>query len=132
MSLEQFSIFCLPYLERIVKTLKHLAPVILFCRDSSLRCAELADLSPSCISLDDHRPMHELRALIPKTIAVQGNMAPELLRLSSSQIGAFLDKLLDSMQKEPGFIVNLGHGVLPDIPFENVKYFVEYVRMRTV
>ena len=32
------------------------------------------------------------------------------------------------MEGEPGFIVNLGHGVLPDTPFEHVKCFVEAVK----
>jgi uroporphyrinogen decarboxylase len=32
------------------------------------------------------------------------------------------------MKGDPGYIFNLGHGVLPDIPFENVKYLVDLVK----
>lgn len=128
LSPKNFQLFCLPYLHRIVTSLKSRVPVILFCRDSSLRFAELSNLNPSCISLDAHRPMSELRALIPKKIAVQGNIPPEFLRQPIPEIRIALNALLDSMREEPGFIVNLGHGVLPDIPFEHVKYFVDYVK----
>jgi uroporphyrinogen decarboxylase len=127
LSLEQFHIFCLPYLRRMVESIHNQVPVILFCRGSSLRYAELADLKPSCISLDTERPMAELRSLIPSSIAVQGNIAPELLRQPLPEIGKAVEELLSSMHGEKGFIVNLGHGVLPDIPFEHVKYFVDAV-----
>ena len=37
-------------------------------------------------------------------------------------------KLLCSMEGDPGYIVNLGHGVLPDIPVDHVKAFVNTVK----
>jgi uroporphyrinogen decarboxylase len=128
LSLEQFHIFCLPYLHRITAALKERVPVTLFCRDASLRCAELATLNPSCISLDEGRPLAELRASIPSHIAVQGNIAPEMLRSPLPEIRRAVEELLSSMRHEKGFIVNLGHGVLPDIPFAHVKYFVDLVK----
>jgi uroporphyrinogen decarboxylase len=124
LSEEQFHAFCLPYLRRIVAALRGLAPVILFCRDSSLRYAALAELEPACISLDGHASLAHLRARIPASIAVQGNISPECLKRSPREIQQSVSHLLDSMRGEKGFIVNLGHGVLPDTPFENVVHFV--------
>lgn len=128
LSLSQFHEFCLPYLKRIIEALKDLVPVIVFCRDSSLRYAELSTLKPTCISLDWHRSMSELRSLIPPTIAVQGNVPPELLKRPLIEIQEHVDHLLTSMRGERGFIVNLGHGVLPDIPFEHVRFFVNAIK----
>jgi uroporphyrinogen decarboxylase len=125
---EQFHVFCLPYLARILQAVGPLAPAIVFCRDSSLRFKELAALKPAAISLDAHYPMAELRARIPSFIAVQGNIAPELLKRPLPDIRAAVQELMQSMQGEKGFIVNLGHGVLPDIPFEHVQHFVTSVK----
>lgn len=126
---EQFATFCIPYLEQIVSALKEtVIPVILFCRDSSLREKALAALNPQAISLDWHRPIGQLRGQIPLHIAVQGNFHPELLKTTPSQIEKEVNTALANMQNARGYIVNLGHGVLPDTPYDNVRCFVDYVK----
>lgn len=125
----QFAEFSIPYLQRIVDAIAPSGiPVILFCRSSSLRADELAKIKPSAISFDWHLSMKELRQKVPSNIAVQGNFNPEFLKLSHKEIAAGVNDLLRSMQNEKGFIVNLGHGVTPDIPVENVRHFVETVK----
>lgn len=127
----EFQQFCLPFLQQIVASLPEV-PTILFCRDSSIRYAQLADLSPTAISLDWHLSMRELREKIPTSIAVQGNLRPEFLKKASSEIEKEVNSLISSMKGSTGFIANLGHGVLPDIPFENVKLFVDMVKASTI
>lgn len=127
----EFQQFCLPFLRQMVEALRPAVPVILFCRDSSVRYAQLAEISPTAISLDWHAPMRVLREKIPASIALQGNLAPEVLKRSASEIKKEVDILIDSMKDSTGFIANLGHGVLPDIPFENVKLFVDIVKSTT-
>jgi uroporphyrinogen decarboxylase len=126
----EFQQFCLPFLQQIVEALRPF-PTILFCRDSSKRYAQLAKLSPTAISLDWHMPMEILRREIPASIAIQGNLAPEVLKKSIYEIKSEVYALLNSMKESNGFIANLGHGVLPDIPFENVKLFVDIVKSAT-
>lgn len=123
----QFEVFCLPYLKRMVDAVS--VPVIVFCRDSSLRAQALSTLNPRCISFDWHRPMHELRRSVPAHIAIQGNIDPTFLRNPPSIISQAVRELLCQMKGERGFIVNLGHGVLPDIPFEHVQCFVDTVKI---
>jgi uroporphyrinogen decarboxylase len=126
---EEFAVFSLPYLNQIVQTLKPRGvPIILFCRSSSLRAEALAALQPTGISFDWHLPMYELRQKVPLPIAVQGNFNPEFLKLPPDQIRAGVKDLLATMQGQLGFIVNLGHGITPDIPLENVCTFVETVK----
>ena len=72
--------------------------------------------------------MLDLRNAIPASIAVQGNIAPELLKGPALEIQRHVEELMRSMKGQQGFIVNLGHGVLPDIPFEHVKYFIQAVK----
>lgn len=125
----QFAEFSIPYLKQIVDAISPSGiPVILFCRGSSLRAEQLSKIKPSGISFDWHLPMKELRQKVPTHIAIQGNFDPEFLKSSQEKIEKGVKELLASMQGERGFIVNLGHGVTPDIPFENVRHFVEAVK----
>ncbi|MGC2595746.1 MAG: uroporphyrinogen decarboxylase [Rhabdochlamydiaceae bacterium] len=124
----EFAFFSLPYLSQIVDAIKPSdTPIILFCRDSSLRANKLAALKPTAISFDWHLSMHELRQKVPLPIVIQGNFNPEFLKSPQEQIIAGVKELLVSMEDQRGFIVNLGHGVTPDIPFENVRSFVAAV-----
>ena len=120
--------FCLRYLEKIVTSLKGSVPVILFARGSSFFPTKLAALGPAAISFDWHKELAELRRQVPRAIAVQGNLDPHLLLAPPAVIQEAVRKLLQEMHGEPGFILNLGHGVLPNTPFDNLKCFVETVK----
>ncbi len=121
--------FAYPYLKQILEafSLSNI-PIILFCRHSSLFPHELAALKPACISFDWLRPIGALRADVPKNIAVQGNLEPEILKLSKQEITLATHTLLEQMRGEQGYIVNLGHGVTPDIPLDHVRHFVDTVK----
>ncbi|MBI2742827.1 MAG: uroporphyrinogen decarboxylase [Chlamydiales bacterium] len=124
-----FLTFCHHYLKQIVHALKPTGvPIILFCRGSSFFPQELASIEPAGISFDWHRELNILRRKVPPHIAVQGNFDPHLLKAPPAMIRSEVQRLLHSMHDDPGFIVNLGHGVLPDTPFEHVKCFVEAVK----
>lgn len=122
---EERHTFAYPYLKRIIDAVS--VPVILFCRHSSLFPDELIELKPSAISFDWLRPMRELRDLTPSHIAVQGNLDPSVLKRPVEEIESTTRRLLDSMRGKQRYIVNLGHGVLPDIPFEHVRHFIQEV-----
>lgn len=124
-----FAEFCLKYNQQIISALQALEiPVIFFSRGSSLFPEEIASMQPRAISFDWQKEMKDLRQKVPSNIAVQGNLDPLLLKAPKSVIQKNVNHLLNSMRGEPGFIVNLGHGVLPDIPLENVLFFVELVK----
>ena len=125
---EERKTFAYPYLQQILDALRPTGvPTILFCRHSSLFPEELSLLKPSCISLDWHQPMDLLRTLVPHSIAVQGNLDPVILKLPKSEITSHVNKMIESMKGERGYIVNLGHGVTPDIPFDHVRHFVDLI-----
>lgn len=123
---DEFHDLCLRYLEPLVASIS--VPVIVFCRGSCRYVKELVSLNPAAISFDSERSMQELRDEVPPHIAVQGNLSPEVFRGPLSELEKEAEKLLSSMKGEKGFIVNLGHGVLPDTPVENGVRFVEMVK----
>jgi uroporphyrinogen decarboxylase len=97
-------------------------------RGSSFRAKELSLLNPLGISFDWQVPLPVLRAQVPQKIAIQGNLDPDLLYAPLPVIEKKVKALLDSMRGDPSFIVNLGHGVKPDVPVDAVRCLVETVK----
>jgi uroporphyrinogen decarboxylase len=120
-----FRLCCLDYLQEIMAHLS--VPVILFCRGSCLRLAELAALAPAAISFDWQGELEQIAGQMPRSIAIQGNLDPDLLRGEISILEERAKELLLQMQGHPGYIFNLGHGILPDTPVDNVKRLVDLV-----
>ncbi len=60
--------------------------------------------------------------------AVQGNLDPAVLMAPIPELRARVHELLKRTGTRPGHIFNLGHGILPETPVENVKACVEIVR----
>lgn len=126
----QFQEFSLAYLEYILKGLKKPVPVILFCRGSSVFAHLLAHIKPAGIGLDWNCNLPALRKTVSHSIALQGNLDPDLLYAPLNKIREEAKQLLDSMQGDPGFIFNLGHGLAPDVSEEAVRTLVECVQSR--
>ena len=63
--------------------------------------------------------------------AVQGNLDPMALFAPRERLLARVDEVLRRAAGRPGHIFNLGHGILPKTPVENVRAVVDHVRMRT-
>lgn len=124
LSKEHFDAYCMPYLKKLIEAVK--IPVILFMRGAHTRLKELVSLNPSCISFDWQKPLSELRREVP--MAVQGNLEPDLLYAPLPVIEEKTRQLLASMDQDPAFIVNLGHGMKPDMSVESTRCFVNTVK----
>lgn len=122
-------VFSFPYLQKIINAVKARGiPVIVFMRGSCLRAEELAALSPSGISFDWQEPLTHLRKKVPSQIAMQGNFDPHLLFASHEVIRKTVKETLQEMNHDPGYIVNLGHGILPETEVEKVQTFIGAVK----
>ncbi|MBM3192127.1 MAG: uroporphyrinogen decarboxylase [Chlamydiae bacterium] len=117
------------YLKKIVKAIQKLGvPSIVFCRGACSFVQELVDVAPTAISFDWQRPLTYLKKEVPASIALQGNLDPDILKAPLPFLEERLCQLLQSMQGEKRFIFNLGHGVSPDISEEAVKHAVNYIK----
>ena len=67
------------------------------------------------------------RKLAGSEITLQGNMDPSRLLSPPSQIKKMVTEMIRSFGKDR-YIVNLGHGILPNIPLENAKAFIDAVK----
>ena len=61
---------------------------------------------------------------------LQGNMEPMRL-YNKDAIREGVERIVEVMGKQEGHIFNLGHGILPDVPVENAKYFIDLVHEMT-
>lgn len=125
----QFREYSLAYLQLLLDALRHTQiPVIVFCRGSSIFAPQLAELQPQGIGLDWNCQMSSMRRLIPCPVALQGNLDPDILYSPLPRLEKEVQCLLDEMEGDPAFILNLGHGVAPDVSEEAVRTLVECVK----
>jgi len=126
LSPESYEEFSLPYIAKICNELNSLVPVIAFPKGAFFSAKEIAKLNCSAIGLDWTVDPAEARNLLPgKTL--QGNLDPCVLYAEPSVIKEKTIKMLRQFGAK-GYIANLGHGVYPDIPMDNVKHFIDCVK----
>lgn len=127
----QFRKFSLAYFDKIMQGLKHYnIPIILFCRGSAAFAPTLAEINPAAISLDWNAEIAYMRKQIPSSIALQGNLDPDVLYADKQTIRKEVNTILKGMQDDPAYIFNLGHGIHPDTPMDAVKVLVDCVQSR--
>lgn len=103
-------------------------PVISFCKGSSVFAPIMATAEPDVVSIDWNADLLNIKKALPAGIAVQGNLDPHILYADQPVIKKHILQLFERMRGEEGFIFNLGHGIMPDIPFDNVKYAIDVVK----
>ncbi len=125
---DSFQEFSLQYVKEIAQALGKRVPLIFFCRGSGLFAKELSESGANALSFDWQMDLCSLRKVVPSHIAVQGNLDPHVLFGRQDVLKKEVLRILNSMKDEPGFIFNLGHGVLPETPVENVALLIETVK----
>jgi uroporphyrinogen decarboxylase len=103
-------------------------PIISFCKGSSVFAPLMAEAKPDVISIDWNADLLNMKNSLPANIAVQGNLDPFVLYADKKVIKERIHKLFDRMKGTDGFIFNLGHGIMPDIPFDNVKFAINIIK----
>jgi len=83
------------------------------------------------IGIDWRTPLAESWERLGFECAVQGNLDPAILFCDRARITEEVDRILAEAGGRPGHIFNLGHGVLPGTPEENVKFLVDYVHEKS-
>lgn len=130
LSYEDFKEYISPYLHKIVSTIKSSfdTPITVFCKNTKNFLPELIKLQPNCISFDWQTDLSSLINEVPKHIAIQGNLDPLLLFAKQSILEKRVLEKCEVMKKRPGYIFNLGHGIIPKTPVENVRFVADLIR----
>lgn len=124
---EDFKQFSLPYLNKISDNISARVPVILFPKGSWYALDLLSNSTASAIGLDWCIKPEYARLQSQNKITLQGNFDPSKLLLPISAIEKEVKNMIDAFGVNK-YIANLGHGILPNIPVENAKAFVNAVK----
>jgi len=127
LSPEDFKIFAQPYLFQIADAVKDQAPVILFPKGSWYALKDLSQSSASGIGIDWSITPQFARELTNNNISLQGNFDPAKLLAPIPQIKKWVKEMIDGFGKQ-NYIANLGHGIMPNVPVDHAKAFVEAVK----
>ena len=127
LSPDDFEIFSLQYMRQITLALKKEVPVILFAKGAWGSLKEMAATGCAGLGLDWCVRPEVARTLADPGITLQGNLDPARLLSPIPEIKKVVTKMLEGFG--PGrYIANLGHGILPNIPVDHAKAFVDTVK----
>ncbi|MDR2400669.1 MAG: uroporphyrinogen decarboxylase [Deferribacteraceae bacterium] len=122
--------FVVPYLRRLTNNLKG-APVIYFAKAGAGHFRHMKGLSVKCIGVDWTTDLELADELLERRYPLQGNLDPAVLLSDPANLIKAADAVIDAGRKlEHGHIFNLGHGILPSTPTENVKALIRHVQWR--
>lgn len=127
LSPEDYQKFSWPYLQQIIDALKEITPVIIFGKGCWFALPEMSKSGASALGVDWTCTARNARYLSGGQITLQGNYDPARLFSPISQIKKEVKQMIDSFGKD-SYIVNLGHGILPNIPVDHAKAFVDAVK----
>jgi uroporphyrinogen decarboxylase len=126
---EEFEEFSLRYIQRIVSSVKrNNAPIIVFCKNCGHSLEKIANSGADVVGLDWTTDLGKAREMVGSYVALQGNLDPTILFSTPERIESGVKIVLKKFGKGNGHIFNLGHGILPETPVENVKAFVNAVK----
>jgi uroporphyrinogen decarboxylase len=129
LSVEDYRGYVLPHVTTLVKRLqKSGAPLIYFGTDSSTLLSSMSKTGAEVIGLDWRIPLDQGWSTLDHRCAVQGNLDPVLLFADWKQLQSRAEHILELAAGRPGHIFNLGHGILPETPVENVKNLARFVQ----
>ena len=129
LSVEDYRRSVLPRTTELVQALKKTGvPVIYFGTDSATLLPSMKETGADVIGVDWRMPIDEGWRSLDFKGAVQGNLDPVLLFADWKEIKSRAEEILQSTAGRPGHIFNLGHGILPETPVENVKNLARFVQ----
>lgn len=119
--------FSWKYINQIVEEVSKIAPTIVFGKGCWFALGEMAQSKASALGVDWTCSARNARYLTGGNITLQGNFDPSRLLSPIPTIKKMVHQMIDEFGKDK-YIVNLGHGILPNIPVDHAKAFVEAVK----
>jgi uroporphyrinogen decarboxylase len=124
--------FALPHVRSLFEKLRGLGvPLIHFGVGTGHLLAVMREAGGDVIGVDWRTPLPEAWRRTGNTVALQGNLDPTLLLGPRDRLLSGVDAVLEAVDGRAGHVFNLGHGVLPPTPVENVRAVVDRVHERS-
>jgi len=118
--------FSWQYINQIIEALKDEAPVVAFAKGCWYALEEMSQSNAAALGVDwTVRP--ELARKLTHGKTLQGNLDPARLLSPIPEIKKMTKAMIDAFGKDK-YIVNLGHGILPNTPVDHAKAFIDTVK----
>jgi uroporphyrinogen decarboxylase len=128
LSVEDYLRYVLPQTTRLIAALRKTGvPVIYFGTDTATLLPDMRSTGADVLGLDWRIPLDQGWKSVGHDVAIQGNLDPVALFAGEKEIRARAAEILRQATGRPGHIFNLGHGILPETPVENVQALVRCV-----
>jgi uroporphyrinogen decarboxylase len=129
----EFHEFSLRYIAQVLGLLESVdVPIIVYCKNCGHSVGAIANAGCDVVGLDQSVDISAARKEAGSRKALQGNMDPAVLLSSAEHIREEVKKILEKFGSGNGHIFNLGHGILPDTPVDNVRALVQAVKEESV
>jgi uroporphyrinogen decarboxylase len=129
LSVEDYRRYVLPFSTELVQRLKKTGvPIIYFGTDTATLLPAMKETGAQVMGVDWRFPIDQAWRSLDFQGAVQGNLDPVLLFATRHELRERTEAILQQAGGRPGHIFNLGHGILPETPVENVRALVNFVR----
>ncbi len=116
-----------PYTRLMLQSVKSGTPIIHFGTGTAMLLEAMRDAGGDIIGVDAHVEIDAAWKRLGSRVGVQGNLDPLVLYGEQDFIRMRAQRVLDQVAYRRGHIFNLGHGLLPDTPYENVVALVKMV-----
>jgi uroporphyrinogen decarboxylase len=119
--------FVLPHSRAVIEGVKPGVPVLHFGTGTAALLELMSEAGGDVIGVDWRVRLDEAWQRVGHDVAVMGNLDPVALFASQDALRSQTKRILDQAGGRPGHVFNLGHGILPETPVENVIALVEMV-----
>jgi uroporphyrinogen decarboxylase len=119
--------YVMPHTRSVVEAVDPGVPVIHFGTGTATLLGDMRAAGGQVIGLDWRVELDRAWAQVGHDRAVQGNLDPVILLTEPAVIRKRAERILEQAADRPGHIFNIGHGILPQTPVENVIALVEAV-----
>jgi uroporphyrinogen decarboxylase len=124
---EAYRALSLAPMRRIVESLKGRVPTIVFTRGGGGWLSDIAAIGAQAVGVDWTVDIAAARAEVGGRVALQGNLDPVTLLTDAATVARESARIVRAAGPAPGHVFNLGHGIHPTTPPENVAALVEAV-----
>lgn len=120
----------LPSVRRILSAVREQGvPAIFFPKGIGAGLGMITPDVCDVVSIDWQTSLDHARSVLDPALGLQGNLDPRLLYAPQQVIARHLERYLPFFRSHPRWIFNLGHGLIKDIPHENVTFLVDWVKL---
>ncbi len=129
LSVTDYREFALPMTTRLIQSVQAMGvPVIYFGVDTAMLLPAMRETGADVIGLDWRTPLDAGWKALGPGCGVQGNLDPIALFAPEKLLRARVEEILRQADGRAGHIFNVGHGIVPETPVENVQSVVRWVR----